>query len=166
MKTVARLLKTKTRRVREFVYRIQLLEDAIKNIQQGNAAYYITLLSVLRTLLCSGKGNHLLQDISDITGKAVIVEVCFLDNCEQLSLKEYLSSGGPFINGREYTRQDFIWELASQDGSHADETTNLNLVEGELLNLGGMPANIRVVLGYAIVTLKAAQIQLKELHYL
>ncbi len=160
---MTRIAKTDQRRIKDFKEYVNLLRDSIARVKRGDMAYQKTSLSVLRTLICRRKGNDLLREISLITSLPIELRVCYLDNCEQQTLDQYIDGEGPFIHGRQYSREEYIYELSSQDGSHSDKDMDKELVLGENLFLGGMPANARQIFAYAQTVLIACEQQINHL---
>lgn len=160
-----RVNKTAGRRIKDFENRVIILNDALQQFHNGNYAYYIPILATLRTLICDGKGNQLLQEISQITGIPALIHTSFLGQKSLINLDKYLLSNGPIRNenGDWYTLKGYIYALASQEGSHSDPSMDKALVNAELLYLGGISANKLQVVKTAEVVLMACQEQLKEI---
>ncbi len=70
---MAKIKKTDKRRIQDFSHRVKLLQDSIANFKRGDDAYYVQMLSTLRTLISDGDGNHLLRDMSSLTDVPVTI---------------------------------------------------------------------------------------------
>lgn len=56
----------------------------------------------------------------------------------------------------------FIWELASQDAAHSDEGMAPEYVMGEMIAIGGIPTNLRILEAVTVWSLGAGRVVLAK----
>jgi hypothetical protein len=148
--------KDDRRQFQDLLDYLELLDDAVRFVEEGRAAYYKTMLWVLRALV--GKGEQQGGILRRFVAKHGITKVRIifkgmegipptnpLSKDRIKTLEEYLSEE-VILEGVPYTYPEYIWNLASQDAVHPDDTMDAHCACGETLFIGGMTANARQVL--------------------
>jgi hypothetical protein len=153
MKNDVRIPKGEARDFRDFVDHVTNLKTAIARLESDDAAAYKDILTNLRTLV--GKKriagyDGLIFRIAATHAIPLLVQMRrFRPDISKKNLEEYLEvisleaylATACFNGGREFSYGDLVWELASQDASHADPGLSAPYAAGEFVIIGKFDSN-------------------------
>ena len=135
--------KDERRQFQDLLDYLELLDDAVRFVEEGRFAYYKTMLWVLRALVGRGEqqggilrrfvAKHGVTDVRILfKGLEGIPPTNPLSRDRIKTLDEYLSEE-VILESVPYTYPEYIWNLASQDAVHPDDEMDAHCACGEMV---------------------------------
>jgi len=172
-----RIPKPLHRRFNDLKEYLENLEKSLQDFQNGRVASFKEILFNLRVLLINRKNTDIGLLLTLVVELKQLEPKVFFKGMENIPLSnplskdhvltfsEYLNSNAASVSGKELTVKEFVWELASQDGSHSDEGISPEFAIGESFLIGGLNPNVRTILSIARTVLSVGKEFISMQHF-